>query len=204
MRGLALPLDRELLAAVEDIATVIPFRHMTTSGGLKMHVVSTGCGPRQVHDRVPFRYGAPSSVPSMPGFPDSPQATENHARPPMPEVFHSFAIQAATLAGFPRFRPDSGHINRYHAGIKLGLHQDRDENDLRQPIVSVSLGLSAVFLLGGLERSEKPRHILLEHGDVIVWGGPSRLRFHGVQPLKPGSHLLTGVYRYNLTFRKTH
>jgi alkylated DNA repair protein (DNA oxidative demethylase) len=106
------------------------------------------------------------------------------------------------LAGFPSFRPDAGLINRYQAGVKLGLHQDRHECDLTQPIVSVSLGLPAVFQLGGLERTDPTRRILLEHGDVIVWGGPSRMRFHGVLPLKPGSHPFTGHYRYNLTFRK--
>ncbi len=120
----------------------------------------------------------------------------------MPEVFREFAVRAAGLAGFPKFRPDAGLVNRYEAGVKLGLHQDRHECDLTQPIVSVSLGLPAVFLLGGFYRADKPRRILLEHGDVIVWGGASRMRFHGVLPLKPGSHELTGPYRYNLTFRK--
>jgi len=120
----------------------------------------------------------------------------------MPAMLRDFAIRAAVRAGFPSFRPDACHINRYEPGNKLGLHQDRHECDLTQPIVSVSLGLECVFLFGGLERTEKPRHILLEHGDVFVWGGPSRMRFHGVQPLKPGSHLLTGPYRINLTFRK--
>ena len=103
---------------------------------------------------------------------------------------------------FPNCRPDSCHINRYQAGTKLGLHQDRHQCDFSQPIVSISFGLECVFLLGGLERTDKPKHILLEHGDVIVWGGPSRMRFHGVQPLKRGHHPLTGPYRYNLTFRK--
>jgi alkylated DNA repair protein (DNA oxidative demethylase) len=195
MRGFALPEEHALLTAVETIASISPFRHMVTPGGLRMHVQSTGCGPRQFGDNNAFRYSKES--------PDSTATPRSALRPAMPELFHSFAIRAATLAGFPRFRPDSGHINRYQAGIKLGLHQDRHECDLTQPIVSVSLGLPAVFLLGGFERGDKARHILLEHGDVIVWGGPSRMRFHGVQPLKPGSHPLTGFYRYNLTFRKT-
>ena len=120
----------------------------------------------------------------------------------MPTVLREFAMRAAVRAGFPKFRSDTCHINRYQAGTKLGLHQDRHECDMEQPIVSVSLGLQCVFLFGGLLRTEKPRHILLEHGDVFVWGGPSRMCFHGVQPLKPGSHLLTGPYRINLTFRK--
>jgi alkylated DNA repair protein (DNA oxidative demethylase) len=122
--------------------------------------------------------------------------------PPMPRLLYDFAIRCATRSGFPRFRPDACHINRYQAGTKLGLHQDRHECDMNQPIVSVSFGLECIFLFGGLQRTDKPRHILLEHGDVIVWGGPSRMRFHGVQPLKPGHHPLTGPYRYNLTFRK--
>jgi len=120
----------------------------------------------------------------------------------MPRLLYDFAIRCAVRSGFPRFRPDACHINRYQAGTKLGLHQDRHECDLQQPIVSVSFGLECIFLFGGLQRIDKPRRILLEHGDVIVWGGPSRMRFHGVQPLKPGCHPLTGPYRYNLTFRK--
>jgi alkylated DNA repair protein (DNA oxidative demethylase) len=122
--------------------------------------------------------------------------------PPMPRVLLDFALRCAVRSGFPRFRPDACHINRYEAGIKLGIHQDRHECDLTQPIVSVSLGLECVFLLGGFQRTDACKRILLEHGDVIVWGGPSRMRFHGVQPLKPGHHPLTGPYRYNLTFRK--
>ena len=122
--------------------------------------------------------------------------------PPMPRVLVDFAIRCAVRAGFPNFRPDSCHINRYQAGTKLGLHQDRHEFDLFQPIVSISFGLECIFQLGGFQRTDPVRRILLEHGDVIVWGGPSRMRFHGVPPLKPGHHPLTGPYRYNLTFRK--
>ena len=112
-------------------------------------------------------------------------------------------LRCAVRSGFPHFRPDSLHFNRYQAGTKLGIHQDRHEIDFTQPIVSVSLGLECIFLLGGFQRTYPTKRILLEHGDVIVWGGPSRMRFHGVQPLKPGHHPLTGPYRYNLTFRKT-
>jgi alkylated DNA repair protein (DNA oxidative demethylase) len=133
--------------------------------------------------------------------PDS--QTSRNLWPPMPPNLREFAIRCAGSAGFPDFRPDALHINRYEAGNKLGLHQDRHECDWTQPIVSVSFGLEGVFLFGGLERSDRPDHILLEHGDVFVWGGPSRMRFHGVQPLKPGWHPITGSYRYNLTFRKT-
>jgi alkylated DNA repair protein (DNA oxidative demethylase) len=193
MRGLALPEDRKLLDGVETICKSVPFRQMTTPGGLLMSVVSTACGAsNRLYENSGFRYGDESGANKTPRPP----------RPPMPEIFYAFAIRAATLAGFPRFRPDAGLVNRYQAGVKLGLHQDRHECDLTQPIVSVSLGLPATFLMGGLLRTDPARRILLEHGDVVVWGGPSRMRFHGVQPLKPGIHPLTGSYRFNLTFRK--
>jgi DNA oxidative demethylase len=186
MRGLALPQDREFLDAVDTITAAAPLRHATTPTGLPMSVMVTDCGDTRALER---RWS-----------PDDPE--RRRLWPPMPAVLRDFAIRAAVRAGFPKFRPDACHINCYQAGAKLGLHQDRHECDLTQPIVSVSFGLQCVFLFGGLERVEKPRHILLEHGDVFVWGGPSRMRFHGVQPLKPGSHLLIGPYRINLTFRK--
>ena len=186
MRGLALPQDREFLAAVDTITTAAPLHHAKTPTGLPMSVMVTDCGDQQAFSR---RW--------------DPNNTEGRRLwPPIPQVLREFAIRCAVRAGFPEFRPDSCHINRYEAGTKLGLHQDRHECDLTQPIVSVSFGLQCVFLFGGLERTEKPRHILLEHGDAFVWGGPSRMCFHGVQPLKPGSHMLTGPYRINLTFRK--
>jgi DNA oxidative demethylase len=195
MRGLAQPDDRELLAAVDAIRRVLPFRHVTTPSGLPMSVMNTACGSHpRANPNVGFRYESLSS--------GGPADLFRPARPPMPRVFIEFAIHAASLAGFYHFRPDSCLINRYQAGNKLGLHQDRHECDYAQPIVSVSLGLPAIFLLGGLERTDPARRILLEHGDVVVWGGPSRMRFHGVLPLKPGIDPLTGVYRLNLTFRK--
>ena len=120
----------------------------------------------------------------------------------MPEAFRALALAAAQEAGFKHFQPDACLINRYEPGAKLSLHQDKDEKDLRQPIVSVSLGLPAVFQFGGFERGDAVQRVLLEHGDVVVWGGPSRLRFHGVLPVKPGVHPLAGPYRYNLTFRR--
>jgi DNA oxidative demethylase len=185
MRGLALPQDREFLNAVDSITAAAPLHHAVTPTGLPMSVMVTDCGDSIALVR---RWQA--------------DAEPKRQWPPMPAVLREFAVRAAVRAGFPKFRPDSCHINRYQAGTKLGLHQDRHECDLTQPIVSVSFGLQCVFLFGGVVRTEKPRHILLEHGDVFVWGGPSRMRFHGVQPLKPGSHLLTGPYRVNLTFRK--
>ncbi|WP_263354892.1 alpha-ketoglutarate-dependent dioxygenase AlkB [Acidicapsa acidisoli] len=186
MRGLALPEDKEFFAAVETIIAAAPLHHAVTPSGLPMGVMVTDCGdPRAFANRWD---------------PNNPQRVLSW--PPMPRLLYDFAIRCAVRSGFPRFRPDACHVNRYQAGTKLGLHQDRHECDLQQPIVSVSFGLECIFLLGGLQRIDKPRRILLEHGDVIVWGGPSRMRFHGVQPLKPGCHPLTGPYRYNLTFRK--
>jgi DNA oxidative demethylase len=186
MRGLALEQDREFFAAVQSILEAAPLHHATTPSGLPMQVMVTDCGDLSAFSN---RWK---------------QVNPGHSRmwPPMPRILREFAIRCAVRSGFPHFRPDSCHINRYQAGTKLGLHQDRHECDWTQPIVSVSFGLECIFLLGGLLRTDKPKRILLEHGDVIVWGGPSRMRFHGVQPLKPGSHPLTGPYRYNLTFRK--
>ena len=212
MRGLALSQDRELLAAIDAIAATVPFRHMTTPGGQPMSIMGTACGnhPRTNSRELDpvFRLSA-SALHYAKEYSGTEDAATAHAprhphlpRPPLPTLFRSFATRAASLAGFVNFRADAGLVNRYQAGNKLGLHQDRNESDVSQPIVSVSLGLPAIFLMGGFERSGTPRRILLEHGDVIVWGGPSRMRFHGVLPLKPGSHLLTGIYRLNLTLRK--
>jgi alkylated DNA repair protein (DNA oxidative demethylase) len=186
MRGLALPQDTEFFAAVETIMTAAPLRHAATPSGLPMSVLVTDCGTARAFQRRwdPVK---PHRVPLW---------------PPIPRELYDFALRCAVRASFPQFRPDTCHINRYQAGTKLGLHQDRHEIDLNQPIVSISLGLECIFLLGGLERTDKTKRILLEHGDVIVWGGPSRMRFHGVLPLKQGHHPLTGPYRYNLTFRK--
>jgi alkylated DNA repair protein (DNA oxidative demethylase) len=186
MRGLALTQDTEFFAAVEEILAAAPLHHAKTPSGLPMGVMVSDCGTAEG-----FRRRWDPSNPEV-----------KRLWPPMPRVLLDFAVRCAVRSGFPAFRPDSCHINRYQAGTKLGLHQDRHECDMAQPIVSISLGLECVFLLGGLERTDKVKRMLLEHGDVIVWGGPSRMRFHGVLPLKPGIHALTGPYRYNLTFRK--
>lgn len=122
--------------------------------------------------------------------------------PAMPGCLMDFALRAAKEAGYPQFVPDSCLINHYAPGAKLGLHQDKYETDLRAPIVSLSLGLPAVFLFGGLERSDPSQRYRLVHGDVVVWGGPSRLRFHGVLPVADGTHALVGRRRLNATFRK--
>ncbi len=187
MRGLALPQDVEFFAAVENILTAAPLHHATTPSGLPMGVMVSDCGTPEAFRR---RWD-----------PQNPAVKQMW--PPMPRVLVDFALRCAVRYGFRLFRPDTCHINRYQAGTRLGLHQDRHEIDLSQPIVSISLGLECVFLLGGAQRTDKVKRILLEHGDVIVWGGPSRMRFHGVQPLKPGCHPITGPYRYNLTFRTT-
>lgn len=186
MRGLALAQETEFFRAVEGIIAEAPLRRATTPSGLAMQVMVTDCGTERAFER---RWDPAKPRPAK-------------MWPPMPWVLEGFAIECAERAGFPEFKPDACHINRYQAGTKLGLHQDRHEIDLTQPIVSISLGLECTFLLGGLARTDATKRILLEHGDVIVWGGPSRMRFHGVKPLKPGSHPLTGPYRYNLTFRK--
>jgi len=186
MRGLALPQDAEFFAAMERVLAAAPLHNATTPSGLPMGVMVSDCGTPEA-----FRRRWDPHNPAV-----------RSVWPPIPRVLVDFSLRCAVRAGFPQFRPDTCHINRYQAGIKLGLHQDRHECDLRQPIVSISLGLECVFLLGGLERTEPVKRILLEHGDVIVWGGPSRMRFHGVLPLKPGHDPLTGPYRYNLTLRK--
>jgi len=121
----------------------------------------------------------------------------------MPPLLRDLARRAADCAGFADFSPNACLINRYVPGARLSLHQDRDELDFKAPIVSVSLGLPAIFLFGGLKRSDKARRFRLEHGDVAVWGGPARLTYHGVAPLEDGEHRLLGRQRINLTFRKT-
>jgi alkylated DNA repair protein (DNA oxidative demethylase) len=186
MRSLALPQDAEFFAAIQTILADAPLHHATTPSGLPMGVMVSDCGTPEAFRR---RW-------------DPANQAVKRLWPPIPRLLYDFALRCAVRSGFPYFRPDSCHINRYEAGIKLGLHQDRHEVDVTQPIVSISLGLECVFLLGGLQRTDPTKRILLEHGDVIVWGGPSRMRFHGVLPLKPGHHPLTGPYRYNLTFRK--
>jgi alkylated DNA repair protein (DNA oxidative demethylase) len=190
LRGFALPEAPALLEEVARIAHAAPFRHLVTPGGYTMSVAMTNCGRvGWVSDRSGYRY-------------DRSDPDTGARWPAMPEAFLELAVRAATEAGFAHYDPDACLINRYIAGAKLGLHQDRDEKDPWAPIVSVSLGLAAVFLWGGKSRSDPVRRLRLEHGDIAVWGGPARFVYHGVAPLKDGQHPLTGAARINLTFRK--
>ncbi|CAL76409.1 Alkylated DNA repair protein alkB [Bradyrhizobium sp. ORS 278] len=190
LRGFARPLETELLAAIEMITAQAPFRRMVTPGGHQMSVAMTNCGALGwVTDRSGYRYDAVDPESGQPW-------------PAMPPLFRQIAENAAREAGFPGFAPDACLINRYEPGAKMSLHQDRDERDVGAPIVSVSLGLPATFLFGGLRRTDKTQRYRLVHGDVVVWGGPARLAFHGVAPLADGEHARLGRRRINLTFRR--
>jgi len=190
LRGFARLIQLDLRDALRKIADQAPFRHMQTPGGHHMSVAMTNCGPfGWVTDRAGYRYDAIDPVSQRPW-------------PAIPLIFRELAGQAAAQAGFAGFWPDACLINRYEPGARMSLHQDRDERDLAAPIVSVSLGLPAIFLFGGARRSDRPQRYRLQHGDVAVWGGPSRLFFHGVAPLADGEHALFGRQRINLTFRK--
>jgi alkylated DNA repair protein (DNA oxidative demethylase) len=190
LRGFAVPDATAILAALHGITTQALFRHMVTPGGFRMSVAMTNCGAYGwVTDRTGYRY-------------DSVDPETGKLWPRMPGVFLTLAHDAAASAGFEGFEPDACLINRYEPGARLSLHQDKNERDFEAPIVSVSLGLPAVFLFGGSHRADTPRRVPLAHGDVVVWGGPARLRYHGVMPLKEGHHPLIGGHRINLTFRK--
>lgn len=190
LRGFALPGEAALREAVDAVAAAAPFRHMVTPGGHAMSVAMTTCGSvGWVTDRRGYRYS-----------PTDPET--GRPWPPMPACFRALAAEAAAAAGYPAFRPDSCLVNRYEPGTKLSLHQDQDEQDFTQPIVSVSLGLPATFLFGGPKRGDPTAKYPLAHGDVAVWGGPSRRFFHGVASLRDGHHPLLGRRRINLTFRR--
>ena len=188
--GFARAAGQAIIDAVHAVAAAAPFRHMLTPGGRRMSVAMTNCGDvGWVSDASGYRYATHDPV-------------SERRWPAMPAPFVELARGASHRAGFDGFAADACLINRYEPGAKLSLHQDKDERDYGSPIVSVSLGLPAVFLFGGLHRSDPTRRVPLTHGDVVVWGGPSRLRYHGVLPLADGTHPLTGPYRFNLTFRK--
>jgi alkylated DNA repair protein (DNA oxidative demethylase) len=190
LRGFALPRVPELLPALDAILAQAPFRHMVTPGGFTMSVALSNCGTLGwVSDRRGYRYAR-----------QDPRTGRDW--PPLPDAFLALAADAAAQAGFADFVPDACLINQYLPGTRLSLHQDRDERDFSAPIVSVSLGIPAVFQFGGLTRSDKTARVPLHHGDVVVWGGVDRLRFHGVLPLKEATHPLLGGRRINFTFRR--
>jgi alkylated DNA repair protein (DNA oxidative demethylase) len=190
LHGFALAAAPALLDELARIAASAPFRHMITPSGHRMSVAMTNCGALGwVSDRTGYRYAAHD--------PES-----GRSWPPLPARFLRLAHDAATQAGFTDFVPDACLINRYGPDARMSLHQDRDERDLTAPIVSVSLGLPAAFRWGGLKRQDPARRIPLAHGDVLVWGGPDRLRYHGVLPLEAGHHAALGNQRINLTFRQ--
>jgi len=190
LSAFALPADAELVDAVSGVAARAPFRRMRTPGGRRMSAAMSNCGEwGWVTDHRGYRYTR-----------EDPES--GRAWPPMPEAIVRLAASAAARAGFSGFVPDACLVNRYEPGARLTLHQDKDERDFAAPIVSVSLGLPAVFLFGGERRSDPTRRVRLVHGDVVVWGGPARLRYHGVLPLADGDHPLLGRLRVNLTLRK--
>ncbi|HLG84829.1 MAG TPA: DNA oxidative demethylase AlkB [Bradyrhizobium sp.] len=190
LRGFARAVADDLVAALHTVIAQATFRHMQTPGGHQMSVAMTNCGQvGWLTDRSGYRY-------------DTLDPQTGQAWPTMPDVFLLLARQAAARAGFAGFAPDACLINRYEPGARMSLHQDRDERDIAAPIVSVSLGLPAIFLFGGPRRADKAQRYRLQHGDVVVWGGPSRLYFHGVAPLADGEHVSLGRQRINLTFRK--
>jgi alkylated DNA repair protein (DNA oxidative demethylase) len=179
-----------LLAEMRRVTAQSPFRHMITQSGWRMSVANSNCGAAGwVSDRSGYRYD--------PIDPDTGQPW-----PAMPALFQALAVEAAEAFGFGGFRPDACLMNRYEPGARLSLHQDRNERDLDQPVVTVSLGLPAIFLWGGARREDPTSKIRLGHGDVMVWGGEDRLNFHGVRTLADGDHALAGRARYSLTFRK--
>jgi alkylated DNA repair protein (DNA oxidative demethylase) len=190
LRGFARHQAAQLVTSVDAVTAVAPFRKMVTPGGFRMSVGMTNCGRAGwVTDRKGYRYEPLDPITGTPW-------------PAIPDPLRGLAASAAAAAGYPGFEPDACLINQYEPGARLSLHRDENERDLTAPIVSVSLGLPAMFLFGGNSRSDRPRRILLESGDIVVWGGPDRLVYHGVAPLAEGDDPLTGNRRINLTFRK--
>ncbi len=190
--GFVLAEAPDILKGVEAVAQKAPFRHLLTPGGHKMSVAMTNCGRLGwVSDRKGYRYQELDPL-------------SDKAWPDMPELFLQLAQKAASEAGYQRFHPQACLINRYQPGGKMSLHQDKDENNKAAPIVSISLGVNATFLFGGLRREDSCQKLTLQHGDVVVWGGASRFCFHGVQTLKDNEHSLLGRQRINITFRQIY
>lgn len=190
LQGFALSGAAHLVADLHAVIQIAPLRQMLTPSGLMMSVLTSSCGKRGwISDKKGYRY---STIDPISG----------QTWPEMPDSFITLAQQAAAIAGFENFAPDSCLINSYASGAKMGLHQDKDERDFTQPIVSVSLGVAAMFQMGGFKRGEQALKFALHHGDVLVWGRTARLRFHGVLPVKAATHPAFGERRVNLTFRK--
>lgn len=190
LRGYAVREEAALFAALQEVIAEAPLRHMVTPGGFRMSVAMTNCGSLGwVTEETGYRY-------------DREDPVSGRSWPPLPDSFMRIAQGAAARAGFGGFVPDACLVNRYEPGARMSLHQDKNERDYEAPIASVSLGLPAVFLFGGMKRADRAVRVPLAHGDVVVWGGPARLRYHGVAPLKEGHHPLVGGCRYNLTLRK--
>ncbi len=190
LRGFALPWLQALLPALRQVLAAAPLRRMVTPGGFTMSVALTNCGALGwTTDRHGYRYSPHNPATAQP-WPD------------LPDCLRELAQQAAAQAGFADFDPDACLINRYVPGARMSLHQDKNERDYAAPIVSISLGLPALFQLGGAQRSDSTLKVPLLHGDVMVWGGVDRLRFHGVLPLKEGVHEVMGAQRINLTLRQ--
>ncbi|MCC5794556.1 MAG: DNA oxidative demethylase AlkB [Chromatiales bacterium] len=190
MPGRALAKAGGLLDAIAEVIRDVPLRQMLTPGGRRICAPMTNCGRLGwISDRRGYRYSAEDPLTGRPW-------------PPMPELVAQLARQLAGEAGYAGFEPDACLVNAYRPGMRMGLHQDRDEADMSQPIVSVSLGLPAVFLWGGLRRGDKARRVTLAHGDALVFGGESRMCFHGIAPVARGRHPKTGELRYNLTLRR--
>jgi alkylated DNA repair protein (DNA oxidative demethylase) len=190
LKGFCAAQESALHDCIQTITAAASFRRMATPGGHTMSAAMSNCGAvGWITDRRGYRYSATDPQTGQPW-------------PPLPEGFTILAQTAAAAAGYDGFTPDACLINCYQPGAKMALHQDRDEQDFTAPIVSVSLGLPAVFLWGGKTRADKPQRLLLASGDVLVWGGPSRLNFHGIAPIKTGAHPIFSASRINLTFRK--
>jgi alkylated DNA repair protein (DNA oxidative demethylase) len=190
LRGFVLPVANDICAMLTQHFKAFPPQQMMTPMGYPMSVKTTSFGK--------FGWvGTPQGY----GYSEVDLVTKK-AWPPMPAVFFQLATDAAKEGGYSDFVPDTCLVNLYAIGTKMGLHRDQDELDFSQPIVSVSLGISATFLFGGAKRSDKTTKIPLTHGDVVVWGGKSRLHYHAIMPLKPNTHELLGACRINLTFRK--
>jgi len=190
LRSFAREEEAPLMKAIAQVIGASPLRQMTTPGGYRMSVAMTNTGEvGWVSDERGYRYDALDPL-------------TRSSWPAMPPLFRDLAVRAALQAGFPGFEPDACLVNRYEPGARLSLHRDYDERDATAPIVSVSLGVPARFLWGGLKRTDPIKRAPLLSGDVVVWGGPSRFVYHGIAPLQPGHHPLTGTYRFNLTFRK--